>query len=188
MQQRIEAKTFKTAVSHKGQRCKLNCSDKFPQIFTVAAHAEYAAVLWFESQDYDNFPVPLLWDNTRYPRLVFLCPSCCKKRLHLYGAANGWACRVCLKLHYSVQSMGTEERLRKRIRKQRKAIWGADASLDTLEWSYPFDKPKRARRQKFADAVYKLNKAELSYLECFEQRFVRLSKRIGVLAKEVDLI
>lgn len=187
-QQRIEAKMFNPVISDTDTRFQLRCSDKFPQIFSVTKHEDFAAVLRFEIQDADSFPVPLRWDNTRYPRLIFICPCCCEKRLYLYGASNGWACRKCLKLSYGVQSMGTEDRLRKRIRKLRRSIWGEDVSLDTFERSYPFSKPKRKRIDNFYDEVEKLNQIEDRYLKLVEQRFIRLDKVINALAGKVNLI
>ena len=186
--QRIEAKSFKYIVTDDSNRFKLSSSDDYPQEFTVKPHSEYLAILWFESEGNEKFPVPLIWDNTRYPRLIFICPCCESKRLFLYGASNGWACRKCLNLHYSVQSMATEERLRKRIRKLRRSIWGVSASMDTFEKSYPFGKPKLVRHKQFNEAVEKLNKIEERYFVFVEARFTILDRKIDALAKEVELI
>ncbi|PMG51488.1 hypothetical protein BCU91_16510 [Shewanella sp. 10N.286.52.B9] len=183
--QRIEAKSFKPFIKEHSKRFKLDSPDKYPQEFTIKSHSELLTVLWFESEGNENFPVPLVWDNTKYPRLIFLCPCCESKRLYLYGASNGWACRKCLNLHYSVQSMTTEERLRKRIRKLRRLIWGANASMDTFDRSYACGKPRLVRHKQFIDDVVKLNQLEDRYLELVEKRFSKLEVRITELMREV---
>lgn len=182
--QRIDAKGFKACITDFGSKFTFN-SDKYPSQFTISKHDDYAAIAWFESAKYPLFPVPLIWDNTRYPRLIFICPCCELKRLYLYGVPNGWACRHCIGLHYSVQSMGTEERLRKRIRKIRRKIWGDNASMDTFEMSYPFGKPKGVSFDKFCNAVQLLNSVEVRYLRLAEKRFLTLDAKISKLAVQV---
>ncbi len=113
---------------------------------------------------YQRFPVPLNWDNTRYPRLIFICPCCVKKRLNLYGAKNGCACRECLGLHYRCQSEAPLERLTRATIKQRKQIWGDKAEQDLLSYSCPI-KPKGRHSIKFARDYQRLDKVEVQRFE-----------------------
>lgn len=179
--QRIDAKDFKVCITDFGSKFSFK-SDKYPNQFTISKHDDYAAIAWFEPVNFPAFPVPLIWDNTRYPRLIFICPCCEHKRLYLYGAHNGWACRECLSLHYSVQSMGAEERLQKRVLKLRRSIWGDKAFMDTLETSYPVGKPKGVSYKKFNHAVQVLNDVEIRHLRLVEKRFAALYAKISKLS------
>ena len=69
-----------------------------------------------------NLPFRLRVEATRQPfggfRWWFVCPECGSRRTKVYlsGAATRVACRVCLRLHYTSQSLSMAERWRHRAR------------------------------------------------------------------------
>ncbi|WP_445774288.1 hypothetical protein [Shewanella sp.] len=161
---KLPAKIFKPYLEHTNRPLSLEHQLKLPKNFTIESHDHYDAIAWFNIDDDQRFPVPLNWDNTRYPRLIFICPCCVKKRLNLYGAKNGWACRECLGLHYRCQSEAPLERLTRATIKQRKQIWGDKAEQDLLSYSCPI-KPKGRHSIKFARDYQRLDKVEVQRFE-----------------------
>jgi hypothetical protein len=59
-------------------------------------------------------------------KLYITCPYCQKPRQHLYAIKYAYGCRQCIGLHYASQSERPQERLKRRIRKLRKELWGYD--------------------------------------------------------------
>jgi len=83
-------------------------------------------------------------------KLYLTCPYCKTKRQHLYRSGNEYACRTCLNLYYASQSERNQDRLARRIRKQRKAIWGNIDNINNLtESAQWFPKPKNKHWAKF---------------------------------------
>lgn len=115
----------------------------------------------------------MIFRGDYHPRLIFICPCCLKKRLYLYGAKNGWACRECLGLHYRCQSEAPLERLIRATRKQRRQIWGEKADQDLLSYSCPI-KPKGRHSIKFARDFKRLDKVEVQRLELLTLQIDRM--------------
>ncbi|WP_412502998.1 hypothetical protein [Shewanella chilikensis] len=177
--QRLEAKLFKPYLSYVGNSFTIEHQINAPKHFTLELHEDYAAVLWFDIEGDQRFPVPLQWDNTRYPRLIFICPCCANKRLYLYAASNGWACRECLGLHYACQSETPIDRLSRAIRKRRRLIWGKDAELSLFEESYPI-KPKGRHYRTFESDFQKLAKVETAYNHYLLKKLQSLGAGVGI--------
>lgn len=174
---KLPAKIFKPYLEHTNRPLSLEHQLKFPKDFTIESHDHYDAMVWFKLCDGQRFPVPLNWDNTRYPRLIFICPCCVKKRLNLYGAKNGWACRECLGLSYRCQSEATLERLTRATIKQRKQIWGDNAEQDLLSYCCPV-KPKNRHTIKFIRDYKRLGKVECQRFTLLQQVFNKLTNRL----------
>lgn len=97
-------------------------------------------------------------------KLYITCPYCQTKRQHLYQCKSGYACRKCLKLHYASQSERKQDRLARRIRKLRKAIWGNISDINNLtESAMYFPKPKYKRWAKFEQEKAKVLELEKQY-------------------------
>lgn len=176
---RLEAKSFKPFLPYMGRTLTIKHPINAPKRFTLEQHKEYAGVLWFDVEGSERFPVPLQWDNTRYPRLIFICPCCANKRLYLYPASNGWACRKCLGLHYACQSESTMDRLGRAIRKRRRIIWGKDAEPSLFENSFPI-KPKGRHYRTFESDFIKLVKVEDAYNVYFLKKLQSLGAGLGI--------
>lgn len=176
--QRLEAKLFKPFLSYVGNSFTIEQQINAPKRFTLELHEDYAAVLWFDIEGAQRFPVPLQWDNTRYPRLIFICPCCANRRLYLYAASNGWACRECLGLHYACQSEAPIDRLSRAIRKRRRLIWGGDAELSLFERSFP-DKPKGKHHLTFEAEFQKLKILESKHSLKLLNYLQRLGASVG---------
>lgn len=174
----IQAKDLKPYVGKYGLELILTHDKNYPTHCKVTDDEHFASVLMFANTEYDYFPAPLVWDNTRYPRVIFVCPCCTKKRLRLYGAVNGWACRECLGLSYRCQSEAPLERLTRATRKQRMQIWGEKADQDLLSASYPI-KPKGRHAAKFARDFKRSDKVETRRLELLSQKINRMMAQLN---------
>lgn len=176
---KLAAKIFKPFLEHTNTPLSLAHELSCPKDFTIEPHNDYAAIAWFQLAGELRFPVPLQWDNTRYPRLIFICPCCVKKRLYLYGTKNSWACRECLGLHYRCQSEAPLERLTRATIKQRKQIWGDKAEQDLLSYSCPI-KPKGRHWVKFHKDFNRVIKLEASNMKLIELKIHRLLQLISI--------
>lgn len=98
-------------------------------------------------------------------KLYITCPYCQKQRQHLYAIKNAYGCRQCISLHYASQSERPMERLGRRIRKLRAALWRSDWHdtvnlLDSCEW---WPKPKYMSNDKFIKERNKISLLEKKY-------------------------
>jgi hypothetical protein len=59
-------------------------------------------------------------------RWWYACPYCSRRCSKLYWTRSAIACRQCLNLHYQSQSETPRDRLLRRIRNERYAIWRED--------------------------------------------------------------
>ena len=108
-------------------------------------------------------------------KLYITCPYCQTRRQHLYQCKSGYACRSCLKLHYSSQSERKQDRLARRIRKLRKAIWGNIGNINNLtESAMYFPKPKYKRWAKFEQEKSKLLELEKLYWQLADAHLEKL--------------
>lgn len=176
---KLAAKLFKPLLAELGKRFSINAKFKAPSQFTLELHQNYAAIIWFDLDGSERFPVPLVWDTPRYPRLIFICPCCLQKRLYLYGVPNGWACRECLGLHYACQSEAPIDRLSRAIRKRRRVIWGNDAVQSLFEVSLPI-KPKGSHYRTFERDFTKLVKVEDAYNVYFMKKLHSLGAGLSI--------
>lgn len=103
--------------------------------------------------------------GTRY---WYLCPYCLKRRADLYLGSKDLACRKCWKLHYASQSESNLDRLRRKVRVGRFAIWGYSPDVSNLtKHVYSFDKPKGMRWEKFREKVAEQARLEDYYWQAF---------------------
>lgn len=104
-------------------------------------------------------------------KLYITCPYCQTKRQHLYACKSGYACKSCLNLHYASQSERKQDRLARRIRKLRIALWGYQPDIYNLTESAKwFLKPKYMRwanYQKKRDHIVELEKQYWEVLDFF---------------------
>ncbi|WP_176474628.1 hypothetical protein [Pseudoalteromonas sp. HM-SA03] len=108
-------------------------------------------------------------------KLYITCPYCQTKRQHLYQCKSGYACRTCLKLHYASQSERKKDRLARRIRKLRRAIWGDINDIYNLtESAMYFSKPKYKRWDKFEQEKEKVLELEKQYWQLSEAHLEKL--------------
>ncbi len=97
-------------------------------------------------------PVPIKTDSRSASNKTYLvCPYCTCQRQHLYAVKSTYACRKCLNLNYASQSEREQDRLARRIRKQRSNLWGNNyPDINNLIADiYIWTKPKWMRWKKF---------------------------------------
>lgn len=110
--------------------------------------------------------IALILDNrSASNKLYITCPYCHKQRQSLYAIKYAYGCRQCIGLHYASQSERPMERLGRRIRKLRSALWGSDWPdtvnlLDSCEW---WPKPKYMSNDKFIKQRDKISLLENKY-------------------------
>jgi len=74
-----------------------------------------------------KFQIGLVQDDSSVSNKLYItCPCCQSKRQHIYAIKKAYACRECLGLKYLTQSERYRDRLMRKIRKKRKALWGND--------------------------------------------------------------
>jgi hypothetical protein len=90
-------------------------------------------------------------DRSVSNKLYITCPCCTKNRQYLFVTSRSYACRQCLGLHYLCQSECRQDRLRKRIRKLRKELWGNDYPFvsNMFEKVTHWPKPKYVHQKTF---------------------------------------
>ena len=84
-------------------------------------------------------------------KLYLCCPYCHKQRQSLYAIKTAYACRECIGLHYASQSERPQDRLIRRIRKQRQSLWGSGHHdiNNVLKNAHHFEKPKYMKQETF---------------------------------------
>lgn len=84
-------------------------------------------------------------------KLYLCCPYCHKQRQSLYAIKTAYACRECIGLHYASQSERPQDRLIRRIRKQRQKLWGSEHHdiNNVLKHAHHFEKPKYMKQETF---------------------------------------
>lgn len=160
----ISAITFKQVIgavkgNYRIDGLSKNLTDEHASFSLVSNNRwEHIALFTIKGQE---IPVPLQHDNrSASNKLYLVCPYCVKNCLRLYALKTTYACRGCAKLHYPSQSEREPERLARKIRKNRKAIWGNNVSgIDDLFSSSYWPKPKGMRHNTFKqkrDALLKI--------------------------------
>ncbi|MCD8476367.1 MAG: hypothetical protein LRY40_08805 [Shewanella fodinae] len=119
--------------------------------------------------------LPVIYYLEQLFRLIFICPCCANKRLYLYAASNGWACRECLGLHYACQSEAPMDRLAVRLESAGVSYGEKQAEPSLFEDSFPI-KPKGKHQRSFAQEYQKLVRAESAY----NVFFIKKLKAMGV--------
>lgn len=115
-------------------------------------------------------------------RYWYLCPHCYKRRAELYLGSNNLACRECWKLHYASQSESNIDRLRRKVRAGRFAIWGYSPDISNLtKHVYSFDKPKGMRWEKFREKVAEQARLEDFYWQVFIPFVDKLTTSIKII-------
>ncbi|EJD6377566.1 hypothetical protein M0L12_RS11040 [Providencia rettgeri] len=101
-------------------------------------------------------------------RYWYSCPYCRKRRAELYFSRKDLACRACWDFHYASQSENELDRLRRKVRVGRFAIWGYSPDVSNLtKHVYSFGKPKGMRWEKFKEKVAEQAKLEDYYWQAF---------------------
>lgn len=181
---RIHASWFKKMLTAKlsKYRIPIDQLSKEHQIFKLIDTKHWGRVAEFNIKD-KKIPIPLRVDKRSVSnKLYFICPYCRHQRQHLYAVTNAYGCRKCLDLQYACQSERPAERLARRIRKLRAAMWRNEEWLDTVslfercEW-YP--KPKWMRWDKFNRERDKITILEDRYWE-LQEPFMEQYAKIGI--------
>ncbi|EOX8040177.1 TPA: hypothetical protein ACKREB_000048 [Proteus mirabilis] len=114
-------------------------------------------------------------------RYWHLCPHCSKRRAELYLGGEDLACRECWKLHYASQSESSIDRLRRKVRVGRFAIWGYSPNVSNLtKHVYSFGKPKGMRWEKFREKVAEQARLEDYYRQAFIPLVDKLTTNIKI--------
>ncbi|NQZ09425.1 MAG: hypothetical protein HRT35_19915 [Algicola sp.] len=168
---RIPAKSFKGLIDSPPGTYSINSkqlSEKFNSDhckFELIAPKEYPRAILFTIHG-KEIPVPLSTDNRSASNKVYLvCPYCMHQRQHLYAVKYDYACKKCLGLEYRSQSEAQSCRLRRRIIKERLALWGADHPdvYSLFEHSCYWPKPKWIRYSTFTRKQNALRELERRY-------------------------
>ena len=123
--------------------------------------------------------IDLRLDNRSVSNKLYLCcPYCQKQRQSLYAIKNAYACRECVGLHYPCQSERTQDRLMRRIRKQRQSLWGSDYPdiNNMFKHTHTLAKPKYMKWETF---VKKRNAIDHLESEYWKSQVVSMEKTFG---------
>tara|TARA_R110001592_G_scaffold360339_1_gene668549 strand:+ start:4843 stop:5463 length:621 start_codon:yes stop_codon:yes gene_type:complete len=98
-------------------------------------------------------------------KLYITCPYCQKQRQSLYAIKTAYACRQCIGLHHASQSERPQERLMRRIRKLRVALWGTNhPNINSMFENIRYwPKPKGMRWKTFEQKRDKITELENKY-------------------------
>ncbi len=106
----------------------------------------YTSTIHGEKKDLDYF-VPIVYARVGYgDRPYFLCPICGSRCLKLYLNSQYFTCRKCANLTYESTREKAPDRAMRKATKIRRKI---GASLATIDYISPADKPKRMRWKTF---------------------------------------
>ncbi len=164
---RIPAKIFKHLLNLQLGFYKITGDDlgEGHNTFELVRSKSRSHSLVFTIKDREIF-IPLQLDSrSASKKLYLLCPHCHHQRQHLYAVEFSYACRQCLGLHYATQSERPLVRLRRKIRRLRKALWGNDwpKVLELGQYSKFWPKPKWMKWDKFIRERNKIAKLEEEY-------------------------
>jgi len=181
---RIPALAFKKLLAQPLGKYALSGAnlEKEHRVFKLIETVRWKRVLIFTIKD-QKIPIPLSIDTRSASKKLYLvCPYCQHQRQHLYAVSNAYACRVCLDLQYACQSERLPDRLARRIRKHRRAIWGKEpydivSLIDSCAW-YP--KPKWMRWDKFNRERDKIIELENRYWKT-QEKFIKEYEAMGIL-------
>lgn len=108
-------------------------------------------------------------------KLYITCPYCHTKRQHLFDCKSGYACKACLNLHYASQSEQKQDRLARRIRKLRVALWGYKPEImnltNSVRW---FTKPKYMRWTNYQKKRDQITKLEEQFWQISKEQIIKL--------------
>jgi hypothetical protein len=110
--------------------------------------------------------IALKLDNSSASNKLYItCPYCQKQRQSLYAIKYAYGCRQCIGLQYSCQSERPIERLMRRIRKLKMALWGYDWPdvNNMFEHVVDWPKPKWMRWKTFEQKRNKIIDLEKKY-------------------------
>jgi hypothetical protein len=173
----LKAHVFRDMVSAELRHYQINGGgySKEHSTFELIESKQWGRVACFTIQG-QKIPIPLQVDNSSAStKLYLLCPCCASRRQSLYATKSLYACRTCLKLHYVLQSERKDERLARRIRKQRIKLWGHEQSEInnlTLSCRY-FDKPYNMHWSTFRRQKGDIAKLESEYWHLQNERLDR---------------
>lgn len=164
---RIPAIAFKKLIDAPLGKYRLNGNSISDDhlMFELAINSHKEKAILFTIKD-KKIPIKLQLDNrSASNKLYLVCPYCNHQRQHMYAVSNAYACRKCVDLQYASQSERPMERLGRRIRKLRAALWGSDWPdtvnlLDSCEW---WPKPKYLSNDKFIKQRDKISLLENKY-------------------------
>jgi hypothetical protein len=171
---RLSAKYFKNLLdSPLGQYSFNNSrlSDEHKAFKLIESHGARAVV--FTIKDRDHSIILKVDTRSVSKKLYLVCPYCRHQRQHLYAVSSAYGCRSCLNLHYACQSERPMDRLARRIRKERAAIWSDDwhDTVNLIESSTWWPKPKWMKQKTFDDARNKLLALESRYWQLASSQF-----------------
>ena len=125
---RIFAKTFKALVELPLGEYNLsfNHFGEGHQKLKLRDNGEGIRYMTFNIHDKPHHIALKLDSRSASNKLYITCPYCRKSCQSLFAVKYAYACRACIGLHYPCQSERPQERLLRRIRKLRVALWGSD--------------------------------------------------------------
>ena len=176
---KLYAKTFKTLLNSQLGNYSLNTKDQRTPI-TLKQTKNGLRYITLEHQD-NTLEIGLLTCNkSASNKLYITCPYCQTKRQHLYECKSGYACQSCLNLHYASQSETKANRLARRIRTLRIALWGHNAPdiynlIESARW---FVKPKHMRWASFEKKRDHIVKLEEKYWELSGEKLINLFNKL----------
>lgn len=128
-----------------------------------------------------RIPLSLVTTQAGYGvRYWYSCPYCHKRRANLYYSGKDLACRECWGLHYASQGENSIDRLRRKVRAGRYAIWGYSREVsDITKYVHQFRKPKGMRWAKFDKLVAAQTELENHYWQAFCPMIEKLIFRLN---------
>ncbi|MDA8621371.1 hypothetical protein N9L48_01885 [Psychrosphaera sp.] len=151
--------------------------------FTLHTHSEYPKVMVYEVEGRKT-PIPLLQERVSASIKTYLvCPYCLRRCQHLLVTETTFACRKCLNAHYASQSECRLTRLRRRIRKLRKGIWGEFCFVDDMfESCLYFPKPDHIQWRTYLKKQREIVTLEQTYWGAFSNSYMgKLLIKSGML-------
>lgn len=129
-----------------------------------------------------RIPLSLVTTQAGYGvRYWYSCPHCHKRRAILYLGSQDLGCRECWKLHYPSQSESHFDRLRRKVRVGRFAIWGYSSDVsDLTKYVYDFRKPKGMRWATFDKLVAEQARLEEYYWQAVIPFVDKLTSNIKI--------
>lgn len=180
--QQLHASTFKTLSTSPEGTYRINCEElsENHKIFTLHHSEDWQRLLLFNIAG-KKLPIPLSIDTrSASKKLYLICPYCLHQRESLFAMRYGYSCRICANLHYPSQSEREYDRLFRKIRKQRRKIWGNTLPClinDMFESSIYWPKPKNMKQKSFTKQQAELQKLEQTYHQWIKRRFGNLIER-----------